>query len=376
MKTAIRAAFLLWFCFLAYADLPEKGQIIVTALADDGSVLRSGPAFLLEADNVICSYSVIEGATHARVEWPEGQRAADQLVAYSDVLKFAILKTEEDISLEPAPGISSIFSIGDTIYFLEKDNTSWKTVSGSIVGFEDSGVDLTIMHLRPELQEELFIPSPVTNTFGEFIGWLTGPGTAITPQTLYEWMGNEQGIVPLSEIAQPKPVWAYRRITPKITEGFPEFNKMTVVTGTRAFPFHMEIPEPWEYEGRNVAGRHFFRARDISTGICLDLHILPVQSNDLQTAIERMETLQFPELSRSEFIPYDTGNISGFRATYDDIGSGLTHSATVFYGISNKLFYVLSVSYPVNFEKEARTLIEQILSSLVPAGAGQSQVSS
>ncbi len=233
--------------------------------------------------------------------------------------------------------------------------------------FIDSGNGYEVIRLKTPAEQEpspKVEPSPVFNAEGKVVAWLNTSSSALPLEAIAGIVVDKTSSISLSEaseglricnIKKPESITAPKTLDAvemKTTEGHPPFS------------FTIEFPRDWKYFRLASAGRYILRAANEEAGVCVELRILPQQSDDLQIAVQKSETMFASGLSRSDLAPFSGEALSGLKADYVETDPDSEFAVTAYYTMSNKNFYILAMRYPQQYAEEVHRLLDQIVSSL------------
>jgi hypothetical protein len=350
----------------------EKNRVAVASFDDGGNLLHSGVGFLLDDSTLICGYSTVKGASSIKLEADDSHSYSTRLVSYNDLYNFAILKTEEeDMEASQLAG-SDTLAVGDHVYFFQRDQGKWQLSESVVKGWTDSGQGYEMIRLQNVSQsaaakkerQPSHEPSPLYNESSKIIGWRYEESLALPLKALAGYLEEPGSSIPLANISDTANVWEEQRVQEiRLPAGPFECCKMMRVEGTRQFPFQIQVPEQWTSQTFPQGKRYLLRAKNDDFAICLELRVMPQDTNDLPSAVERAETLIFSRMPRSELVPFSTDRVSGLKAVYEDSNLEKGFSRIVFYTMSKSLFYILSISYPQKHTEEIQPAIEMIFAS-------------
>lgn len=367
---------IMFLCGLVFADdlalreqAVEKNRVAVLSLDEREKILRSGIGFLLDESTLICGYTTVRGASSIKLEDAGLHSYSTRLITFNEFYNFAVLKAEEeDLEASSLAG-SDTLAVGDRVYFFQREKGKWQFNEALVKGWIDSGKGYEMIRLQ-SLSENVtgqasvpYEPSPLYNESAKVIGWLYRDSIALPLKAMAGFFETPGATIPLSDVRGSSDVWAAREIEGESPEGPFECCAMKLVEGTRQFPFRIQFPDQWSYQSYPQASRFLLRAEDSEFGILLELRVMSQDTDDLSMAVERAETLIFSGMSRSELVPFSTDHLTGFKAVYEDLGGEKGHSRTIFYTMSKKLFYALSLTYPQKHSEELAPAIEMIFAS-------------
>jgi hypothetical protein len=356
---------LLMALFLCGFNLPEeieKNKVVVEAFDEKGQFLRSGLGFVWDEATIVCSYRNVQGASLIKVLLNGLKSYTNRLISFNDLFDLAVLKAEEEMPEASPLGSSDMVASGDTIYFLVREKTKWQVREAMVEGWTDTGKGYEMIRLQTTPASE---PSPLYNSSGKIVGWFPTGSLGIPLEAIGSFVSKKTSTVSLAEVKDPSRIWALKLI-PEHPEAAAKWEspEMKSVSGNVQFPFQVDVPKHWQQQRVALSDKFLLRVFEENFGFCVELRILPPRSDDLPSAIERAETLLFSNLGRSNLVPFSARHLTGFRAAYEAMDPEAKYSLGVFYTMSRKYLYVLSLIYPPKYQEEAEILFDQIVSSL------------
>lgn len=343
----------------------EQNRAIIEAFDATGHLLHSGLGFVFDEDTIICSYRSVQGASLIELRISGEKMSSNRLVSYNDLFDLAVLKAENEIPLEPEPASPSVLGAGDSVYFYSRKGETWQRTSAKVKGFLDSGKGYEMIQLTIPGAPARLEASPLYNSAGKTVGWLSRDSKAVSIHTIAQIMAGKTGSVPLPEMGSEEKKCGSRKGRPKTeTGGALYFSDWVQMRGTSAFPFQIELPKEWIFEQKTESGRFLLKAFDEHFGICIALTVSPQQTDDLMNAIENTETVLFSGFSRSTLAPYSADHFTGFLAHYDDLDPDSNYAMDNFYAMSGSNLYILSLQHSALLQDQIQLLMEQLVSSL------------
>ena len=359
MRHTILCLFIL-FSGVLFAD--EAPRVLVSAMGKDGTLLRRGLGFFFDESTVVCAYSNVKDAYSIQVQLDGSKAYTNRVLSYSDLLDLAVLKAEEEMAEAVTPLTFVAPAIGETVNFFVKEGEKWGVKSTSISDFTDTGKGHDTIELR-DVKLSGFMASPLLNSDQKVVGWLNTATSAIPIGTIARFVGKNSS-VSLSEIDVMKKFWPFRKMEVKAAAGVqPQLSEMKRIHLTTPFSFQVDFPKNWKYQNVSFPGRYLLRAADEEFGMSAELRIMPAQSDDLMTGLERIDTLIFSGMWRSDLIPFSVDHFTGLKATYEDLDPDVPYLLAAFLSMSKGNFYILSLSYPPQFAEQAESLMDQIVCS-------------
>lgn len=350
-------------------DDVEKNKVSVLAFDDQGNILRSGVGFLWDEKSLVCAYSTVKGASTIKLEDTGLHSYSTRLISFNDAYDFAILKTEEE-DMEPSLlAGSDTLAVGDRVYFFHREKGKWQFTEALVRGWMDSGQGYETIRLQKSSQstpgsDVSYDPSPLYNESAKVIGWVYRESLALPLKAMSGYVEEPNTSIALTDVKAPSDVWAAQKVKESVPSDVPfECCQMVFAEGTKQYPFRIQFPEQWKYQTYPQAARFLLRAKDFTYGVSLELRIFPQQTEDLVSAIDRIETLIFSGMPRSELVPYSSDHLTGFKAIYDEPNQMNGYSRVVFYVMSKNRFCILSITYPQKHSEEMTSVIEMVLAS-------------
>lgn len=342
----------------------QTGKILVQALDTKGRVLGSCIGFIWDQGTVVTSYDTVKDASIVQVQAGDSKTYSSKVVAFNDRWNLAMLQGQEEMPEGSPLGSSDTLALGDPVYYFNRLNSNWNLEKASVAKYDDmeSGFQtIRIQSPSEDRAEAGTISSPLYNTSGKIVGWLVNRTTAIPLKSIYMFLGSKDVAVPLKDIGLQKKFWMIHKIPPADRSGQPiRFTKMKPILGTSSFPFEIHLPSEWQHRTATERTRYLLLCLNGELGTSIALRIVKQGTEDLMSAVQQTETMILPNASRSDLVPYSSDWLSGLKARYES-ADGFTSS--ILYTSSAGNFYVLTITYPQQFEEELRPLVEQIQES-------------
>lgn len=370
MRSLILFVYVLVGVVAAFADIPEtaselggRTQVVVTALDLQRHPMRSGLGLVWDEQTLICSYRLVSGAALVQTQAAEATIQTSRVVSYSRYFDLTVLQTTEDLPLNNPLGSSDTIGKGDALFVLIAEKDHWVSKSLSVKSWDDPGKGYQLILTDPPPGR--FEPSPVYNRDGKVVGWMFAPGKTIPVRDLDRFVTGKSGTVSLAELNSAVTLWEPKQLPAgSASAQVLSSLELRMVRGTVHFPFQVSFPKNWKVQVEVRESHFVVRTWEESMGICMELRIIPQQSEDLPAAIEKAETLMFSGMSRCDFSPYSAKHISGFLACYENPDPAMEDGISAFYGMMGMNLYVLTITYPEKWEEEVRPFREKTLDSL------------
>lgn len=342
----------------------QAGKVLVKALDIKGHVLGSCIGFIWDHGTVVSSYDIVKDATMVQVQSGDFRIYLSKVVAFNDRWNLAMLQAEEEMPEGTPLGSSDTLALGDPVYYFNRLGSDWNLEKASVAKYDDveSGFQTIRIQQSPQKKAEgAAISSPLYNTSGKIVGWLFNRTTAIPLKSIYMFLGNKDVTVPLKDINLQKKFWMIHKVPPGAESGQPvRFTKMKSISGTANLPFEIHLPYEWQYRTVSERSRYLLLSLNGEFGISVALRIVKQGTEDLMSAVQQTETMILPNASRSDLVPYSSDWLSGLKACYESADG---YTSSILYTSSAGHFYVLTITYPKQFEEDLRPLVEEILKS-------------
>jgi hypothetical protein len=333
-------------------------RVIVEAIDSGGRSLRSAPGFVWDDTTVVTTCSALEGAARLQIHAGDFNAPADRMTSCSSALDLAMVRTGEEMPLEPLLAGADILSTGDTVYYFPSPAAGSQVGQARVKGWTDSGLGFELAQLDPK---PVGVRSPLLSAAGKVVGWVS-EGLVVPLRGIYMSLAGHEGEITLRDLGAGQKFWSLYRAQPSASKDeIPETTAMKTLNGPAACRFRIAVPESWSSDMSTRGSNCLLMAMHGRFGATLALRVSLQQSDDLVQELERVETLMLPGMSRSDMAPFTTDHFTGMRAVYEDPAPG--HETTVFTAISGRQLYVLTLTYPQKFASGIEPLVEEILSS-------------
>lgn len=365
-RNALCAAFFFaaWPILCAAAPVPEDqiqaARVVVESRDPQGRVLQSSLGFELDDTTVVTSYNAVKGASLLHVRSGEYDGQVNRILSCTNFMDLALVKTSEEMPMDPALAGSDTLAIGDPVYYLAPDKAGWHIVPAHVKNWRDSGQGYEMMDLDPVPAPS---SSPLFNSTGKVVGWISG-GVVAPLRAVYQFFGEKDSAVPLAELSLEGKFWTlFRAKSSADKKDRIELTGMHTIQGTPHFPFTLSLPGGWPFQTGVQPGRYLLMSMNGRFGITIALRAVPGQTDDLMAELDRVEALMFQGIPRAEMTPFSADHFTGIKAQYEDPNETSGYSTELFCTLTNRNLYVLTVTYPRKYDEEIRPLIEEILAS-------------
>jgi hypothetical protein len=192
------------------------GTVSIQNLNAQGQQLNDGSGFLIESGLIITAFQVIDGATSARVTFPDGSEVqAQEVVAWNRRQDWAILRLKVTTAASLPSAKHDTWSVGDVCFFLDATAPGNRIiVNTTITGMNklaEAGERINLAN-RPSSSG---IGTALLNEYGEVIGVVGGslvPGASTMEGVrhgappdflLAEGLSSTAMVTPLTQISIP-----------------------------------------------------------------------------------------------------------------------------------------------------------------------------
>jgi hypothetical protein len=320
--------------------------------------LKTGFGFLYDENRIVCSYSDVKGAAKVQIQWDGSKGNAKSLLTFSESMDLAVLVADEEIPAITPIMSSKTLAIGDKVsYWSEKDG-GWQMTSAAVHEILDTGKGYDLILIESSTYSSR--STPLYHSTGKIVGWVQGK-RAIPMEAIATLAEKDTKSIPMSEVNRIDPQWKFEKPGLSNAGGHFKFPDLKMLSGSKAFPFKLELPEHWVTKIDDRFGK--LHLRSSKSIVVIELRAMVMGSEDILAAVEHSETIIFPGFLRSELFPFSVDYVTGFRANYEDSDPINPYALQVFYTGSAQNFYILSVAYPRRIEEEIRSFVDQIFSS-------------
>jgi hypothetical protein len=275
-------------------------------------------------------------------------------------MDLAVLHVADELPSESQLGNSNTLAIGDPVSFWIEAKGDWTLSSGKVRNISDTGKGYNLITIDSASPANRSVP--LYNARMQIVGWLHGK-SALPLDMISQLAEKQNENITILEAKASQTGWKFQKPHGAAVYSFPEIEEMMTLHGPAAYPFRVDLPQAWNARVSQPMHRFVLRSEDQKSGICAELRVMHSGDADILGGIDRIETIAFAGLLRSELIPYSTSHFTGFRAQYEDADFSDPYGVDVFYTSFSGNLYALSVSFPQNYQDQISTLVEQIFSS-------------
>lgn len=341
---------------------PAITPLKVTAYDSHRQPIRTGIALAWDNQTFFCSFHFTQGALFVVVDGEEGPLEVRKVVSYSRYFDFVVLQADGVLAVKDPLGNSDALGVGDPVFVPVRRQDTWTFPGQSVRSWNDSGKGYQV--ITTDAPAGAFEPSPIYNRDGKEIAWMFSSGKAISVRDLDHFVSGKSGTATLAEVNNAVSLWEPKSLAAGTVSPALSSLEPRVLRGTVQFPFQISFPKNWKYQVEAHEGMFIVRTWEESTGVGMELRVIPQQDDDLPGAIERTETLMFAGMARCNFAPYSARRISGFLACYDNPDPFRHDSNRAFFGMLGRQLYVLTITSPDKWGEQALLLLEHTLDTL------------
>lgn len=339
----------------------EQTRIVVESRDAQGRILESALGFVLDQTTVVTSYNAVKSASSLNLRSGDQSIVATRVVSCRNFMDLALVKTSEELPLEPSLAGSDTLAAGDPVYYLSRNKDAWQVIAARVKSWRDSGQGYEILQIEPA---PLNVVSPLFNSSGKVVGWLSN-AIAAPLKAIYQLFADKDIGLPLDELHKEGQFWSpfHSKPTAKEKDRL-EVAGMKPVEGPARFPFVIELPESWAFETSIQPGRYLLLSINGRFGISIALRVVPEETEDLMAGLEKVESLMFAGIPRAEMTPYSADHFTGIKAIYDERENDREYSTTMFCAAKGGNLYVLTLTYPLRYREQIQPLSEELMASL------------
>lgn len=342
------------------AEQMQAAKVVVESRDAQGRMLQDTLGFVLDENTVVTSYNAVKGASVLHLRSGDYAGQANRILSCSNFMDLALVKTSEEMPMDPDLAGSDTLAAGDPAYYFSRDKAGWRIISARVKSWRDSGQGYEMLDLEPDPGAAC---SPLFNAAGKVVGWISG-GVTAPLKAIYEFFSGNDSAIPLNELNLEGKFWTlFRARSSAEKKDRIELAGMKSIQGTARFPFSLSLPGGWPFQTGVQPGRYLLMSMNGRFGITVALRVVPEESEDLMTELERVEALMLPGVQRAEMTPYSADHFTGMKAVYEDSDEANGYSTDSFLALSNGNLYVLTITYPRRYEEQIRPLIEEIIAS-------------